>query len=85
MSKSKQICNCNSCEQQFEKQGDLKEHRTKQHASVGTFSCDECDKLFTEEWKLKAHVKSHNRFSCELCDKKFKFGHRSKYASGATC
>ena len=37
MSKSKLILVCNSCDQQFENQGDLKEHRRKEQASVGTF------------------------------------------------
>ena len=69
--KIKQNYKCNFCEQQFEMQGDVKKHRTKQLVSVGMFSCDECDMLFSEKWKLKAHVRSHKRFSCELCDKKF--------------
>lgn len=69
---SKLIFKCNTCDQQFEKQEDLKEHKRKEHASFGQFSCDLCDMLFTEEWKLRAHVKGHTNYSCDLCDKKFK-------------
>ena len=54
-------------------QRDLKEHRRREHASVGTISCDECDMLFKEEWKLRAHVKSHKKYACDHCDKIFKF------------
>ena len=28
---------------------------------------------FKEEWKLNAHLKSHEKYSCDHCDKRFKF------------
>ena len=27
--------------------------------------------MFDEEWKLKAHRKSHGGFACDLCEKNF--------------
>ena len=73
MSKSKLIFKCVSCNQKFNKQGDLKEHVKREHASVRTFTCDECDMIFNEEWKLKAHIKSHKKYPCGYCDKIFNF------------
>ena len=35
------------------------------------FKCGTCEKEFCEEWKLKAHVKTHNNFKCEQCEKTF--------------
>ena len=37
------------------------------------FQCDECERNFKEEWKLNAHIKSHEKYSCDHCDKRFKF------------
>ena len=37
------------------------------------YRCDKCDKVFSEEWKLKAHFKIHvERYSCEVCERTFK-------------
>ena len=71
MSKSKSIFKCKLCEQRFEKQEDLKEHKRNQHASDGKFVCEQCDKSFAEEWKLTAHIKTHKSYPCNQCDKIF--------------
>ena len=53
----KLIFKCNLCDKDFETNKDIKEHRRSQHASDGKFTCDECNKLFDEEWKLNAHIR----------------------------
>ena len=71
MSKSKSIFKCKLCEQRFDKQGDLKEHKRNHHVSDGNFVCEQCDKSFAEEWKLTAHIKTHKSYPCNQCDKIF--------------
>ena len=37
------------------------------------YKCNECEKVSTEDWKLKAHCKIHvERYSCEVCERTFK-------------
>ena len=77
--KAKLIFKCNLCDLQFEKQGEFKKHRKIQHTSVGKFTCEECDKLLSEEWKLQAHVKSSTKYPCDHCEKIFMFNETLSY------
>ena len=39
----------------------------------GKAVCNECDKTFSDEWKLNAHKKTHKKFPCDRCEKSFQF------------
>ena len=64
---------CNNCDEVFVSLGDLKKHRKRHNSNQVMFQCDECERNFKEEWKLNAHIKSHEKYSCDHCDKRFKF------------
>ena len=37
------------------------------------FKYEKCEKVFTEEWKFKAHKEDHvDKYSCEECERTFK-------------
>ena len=44
----------------------------RSHDSGKKTKCNECSRMFDEEWKLKAHIKTHISYSCENCGKNFK-------------
>ena len=63
--------NRNKCDINLEKVTNVKKLRNYQKSTTRVFKCDKCEKEFYEEWKLRAHVKSHNNFKCEKCEKTF--------------
>ena len=51
----------------------LPEDRQKTHTAAKTFSCSECDKVFSLSKYLKGHHKNHSGdiFACSQCNKSF--------------
>ena len=50
-------------------------HIRVEHNSVELIKCDQCDKVYDLDWKLKYHVKMDHptdECQCKFCDKKFK-------------
>ena len=48
-------------------------HKKTQHITQETLECTACDKRFSEEWKLNAHMKSHKKYPCDKCEKTFRY------------
>ena len=72
------VFKCTLCENNFASKNDLKAHSKNKHA--GSLKCDVCGKVFDEEWKCNAHIKSHNIFPCDNCEKVFnQEGTRSRH------
>ena len=61
----------NNCDESIGKEVDLKKHKNRQKSTNVVFKCEKCGKEFSEEWKLRAHVKTHGNYKCEKCDKTF--------------
>ena len=34
--------------------------------------CENCERMFDKEWKMKAHLRTHKLHSCGSCKKTFK-------------
>ena len=49
---------CTNCNETFKRKKDLQKHR-EQHSDVGVIQCKDCDNIFDQEWKIKAHIKNH--------------------------
>jgi hypothetical protein len=60
------------CDVAFESQTDLKKQKDDHKINNEINHCDECEKVFNEEWKLSAHKKTHKNFKCNQCTKTFK-------------
>ena len=52
---------------------DLQEHKTKHSSCLPNFKCDDCEKSFKDETKLKLHAKKHIKFQCDECGKVFDY------------
>ena len=64
---------CRKCGDKFQVLGQLQKHK-EEGCSSEKLKCDECDKCFKDEQKLKEHKESkHTRFECDCCDKEFKY------------
>ena len=50
---------------------DVKKIRNNKKSTSRVYKCDNCEKEFDEEWKLRAHMKTHKNFKCENCEKTF--------------
>ena len=61
---------CEVCGESFSNARDLGNHM-KKHRSVGTIKCNKCERMFDEEWKMTAHLKTH--IICNICEKTFKY------------
>ena len=71
LEKEKTNKQCNKCDRKLDKESSVKKLRNDQKSKTMVFKCDKCDKEFSEEWKLRAHVKTHSNFKCEKCEKTF--------------
>ena len=69
--KEKTKVKCNKCKVNLENVTNVKKHKNVQKAKTMIFKCEKCEKEFYEEWKLRAHVKIHNKIKCEQCEKTF--------------
>ena len=69
--KEKNNRKCNNYKKNLENVTKVKKLRNDQKSKTMVFKCDQCEKEFYEEWKLRAHVKTHNNFKCEQCEKSF--------------
>jgi hypothetical protein len=50
----------------------FKKHKDDHKLNNEIYHCDECEKVFNEEWKLNAHKRRHKTFNCNQCSKTFK-------------
>ena len=64
------LTKCNECGENFRNVRDLKQH-VKKHILVEHIECEKCERMFDEEWKMKAHLRTHKLHSCENCEKTF--------------
>ena len=53
----------NICNAKFVNLDELRTHRKTHDLRKGPFECEHCVKTFTEEWKMKAHFKTHQIYS----------------------
>ena len=51
---------------------DLKKH-LKEHASLLSFNCKNCDRIFNQEWKMQTHLITHAVYLCDIGEKTFKY------------
>ena len=51
----------------------LKKQKNNKIASNGMFQCVQCEKEYSEEWKLKSHMKQTHRYKCDQCEKMFNY------------
>ena len=72
VSNKRQVFKCSICDENFNSSANLKKHRGIHETTVWSFQCDECERVFNEEWKLTAHSKQHVKYACDLCDQTFK-------------
>ena len=64
------LTKCNECGENFRNVRDLKQH-VKKHNLVEHIESEKCERMFDEEWKMKAHLRTHKLHSCENCEKTF--------------
>ena len=64
---------CNKCDKISENGKNLKKHMNDRRSTVGLFKCDQCTKVFNDEWKLSAHNKKHEKYQCDQCEKSFDY------------
>jgi KRAB domain-containing zinc finger protein len=65
------FCDFAECGKTFNSRLHFNDHQLS-HSGTPTFSCEDCQKMFFTEFKLKNHRTLHVRaFSCNLCDKRF--------------
>jgi len=76
---------CDLCPKVFSSKKNVKRHKLEKHQNeeqhIGTasivkieseFPCDDCDREFDSDFKLKKHALQHsNRFTCDVCQKGF--------------
>ena len=55
----KQNFNCNFCQEIFVKCSEMEEHLKKMHNDATQYKCEECDKAFVVEWRLRKHMNLH--------------------------
>ena len=65
--------NCMVCDKVFPTKRNLIRYNNIHHGKHGKAVCNECDKTFSDEWKLNAHKKNHKKFPCDRCEKSFQF------------
>ena len=65
------IVKCSTCSLTFPKQKDLQKHMKNDHKCDKKFQCEECERIFVEEWKFKAHEKCHKKYECTICEQTF--------------
>ena len=63
---------CSVCDKKLKNQKESQEHIKEHRRNDGPFSCEVCKRVFDEEWKLRAHKKSHSGIKCDLCEEKFR-------------
>ena len=56
------------CGENFTDERNLQTHM-KKHKSRGSIKCEKFEKTFDEDWKMRAHLKSHGEHLCETCKK----------------
>ena len=54
------LLKCQVCEMEFEKFCDLEWHLKAKHEECTKFECDQCQKTFVTEWRLKKHTMIHS-------------------------
>eukprot|EP00088_Acartia_fossae_P057678 TRINITY_DN6730_c0_g1_i10.p1 TRINITY_DN6730_c0_g1~~TRINITY_DN6730_c0_g1_i10.p1 ORF type:complete len:285 (-),score=21.46 TRINITY_DN6730_c0_g1_i10:554-1408(-) len=65
---------CPHCHKSFER--DLQTHIRRIHSKFKPFTCEDCNKQFSESCDLKQHMSVHGKgklYSCEDCGRQFKY------------
>ena len=58
---------CKLCERSFERFADLEIHIRSSHENHQKFKCDQCDKCFVLNWRLRKHMKLHTEGFVKHC------------------
>ena len=58
---------CFVCALSFTKNSDLEAHIEECHESSSRYNCDQCNKKFVLEWRLKKHQESHSSDGNKFC------------------
>ena len=64
---------CDNCKKHLDKESNVKKLRNFQKSKTVVFKCDKCEEEFSEKWKLRVHLKTHDKFKCEKCEKTFAY------------
>ena len=64
---------CSNCDHKSENKINLKKHKNEHRSRSEIIKCEQCEKEFSEEWKLRAHEKKHKKYQCDQCDKTFEY------------
>ena len=70
---------CNKCDKTFFTQRDLTTHEVKDQHSTESFHCVQCEKIYSKQANLKAHIKAAHEqktIDCQICKKSFTSQHR---------
>jgi len=75
---------CNVCNKRFETVEEMETHNSRIHQGKYPFTCEDCNKIFSDGVALRFHVKQlhslHDRVMCQICkDKSFLTKERLKF------
>ena len=71
LEKEKTCDKCKKCDKNLDNVIDVKKIRNNKKSTSSVYKCDNCEKEFYEEWKLRAHMKTHKNVKCGKCEKNF--------------
>ena len=58
---------CKSCGKKFAKSSDFEMHMISQHQETKKYKCEQCEKSFILEWRLKKHTIIHSTQNIKYC------------------
>lgn len=71
------IYSCQSCEQEFGRRSDLREHRKTDHVRItGPYNCPICQKVSPRKHEILQHIRSHYQcypFASPMCNARLKW------------
>ena len=65
--KTHDLKECKLCSKRFKKCNELESHIKNCHENYREFKCDQCEKTFVLEWRLKKHINLHTDDNVQRC------------------
>ena len=65
---------CSYCDEHFQTEPDLEEHKTSLHSGDNPYFCKLCENRFTRKDSLQGHIKKTHRekiYQCTICDARY--------------